>query len=90
MVDIRHEPSKDDVAVHQGLCELDVPLLVVATKMDKIGKSQVASHVKKIRQTLQSGVEIYPVSAEKRVGLDELWTLFEADMAPWFEDEELT
>lgn len=90
LVDIRHEPSKDDVAVHQGLCELDVPLLVLATKMDKIGKSQVASHVKKIRQTLQSGVEIYPVSAEKRVGLDELWTLFEADMAPWFEDEELT
>lgn len=90
LVDIRHEPSKDDVAVHKGLAQLDVPLVVVATKLDKIGKSQVPSHVKKIRQTLQANVPIYPVSAEKRLGLDELWALFESDLAEWSEQEELT
>lgn len=88
LVDIRHEPSKDDVSVHEGLCELDVPLAVIATKADKIGKSKLDSHVKMIRKRLQTDVKIYPVSAEKRVGLEPIWTLFEADMAPFLDNKE--
>ncbi|GMA55923.1 GTP-binding protein [Alicyclobacillus sacchari] len=80
LVDIRHLPSRDDVAVHAGLLELDVPITVVATKLDKIPKSQVAKQVRQIREALQTQVEIYPISAEKRLGLDELWALLESDM----------
>jgi GTP-binding protein len=80
LVDIRHEPSKEDVAIHEGLRELDVPLLVIATKSDKIGKSKVDSHVKMIRTALKTTVQIYPVSAEKRIGLEPVWELFESDI----------
>ncbi|WAH38946.1 ribosome biogenesis GTP-binding protein YihA/YsxC [Alicyclobacillus dauci] len=83
LVDIRHEPSKDDISVHEGLRGLDVPLMVIATKMDKISKSKVDSHVKVIRKALQTDVQIYPVSAENRVGLDVIWERFENDMAPY-------
>ncbi|GLV13814.1 putative GTP-binding protein EngB [Alicyclobacillus hesperidum] len=80
LVDIRHLPSKDDVAIHAGLLELDVPVTVVATKLDKVGKSQIPKQLRDIRDALQTRVEIYPISAEKRLGLDELWTLLESDL----------
>lgn len=83
LVDIRHEPSKEDVAVHESLQHLDVPLLVVATKLDKIGKSKLDSHVKMIRKTLDSKIPILPVSAEKQIGLDKIWEIFEQDMASY-------
>lgn len=81
LVDIRHEPSKDDVAVHAALLNLDVPVTVIATKLDKIGKSHIQRHMKTVRAALSSSVQIYPISAEKRVGLDELWSVIESDMA---------
>lgn len=80
LVDIRHDPSKEDVAVHQALLELDVPVSVVATKSDKIGKSYVQKNVRNIRNVLRTTAEIYPISAEKRLGLDELWTLLKSDL----------
>lgn len=80
LVDIRHDPSKDDIAVHRALLELDVPVSVIATKSDKIGKSRLQQHVQNIRKTLGTTAQIYPISAEKRLGLDELWTLLEADL----------
>lgn len=83
LVDIRHEPSKDDIAVHEGLQQLDVPLLVVATKLDKIAKSKLDSHVKTIRKTLDSHVPILPVSAEKQIGLERIWETFEQDMSSY-------
>lgn len=80
LVDIRHAPSKDDVEVHAGLRALDVPLIVIATKADKIGKSQIDAHVRQIRKGLQTDVRILPVSAEKRTGLEEIWAILEADL----------
>ncbi|WP_083511409.1 ribosome biogenesis GTP-binding protein YihA/YsxC [Alicyclobacillus acidiphilus] len=89
LVDIRHEPSKDDVAVHAALLELDVPVSVIATKLDKIGKSQVQKHLKIIRTALSTPVQVYPISAEKRIGLDDVWQLMEADLeAPVYRDVE--
>lgn len=81
LIDIRHQPTKDDVSVHEGLFELDVPLLVIATKMDKIPKSKVAMHVKQIKQGLGTGIAVLPVSAEKRIGLEEVWAIFEQDIS---------
>ncbi|ACV58853.1 ribosome biogenesis GTP-binding protein YihA/YsxC [Alicyclobacillus acidocaldarius] len=81
LIDIRHEPTKDDVAVHAALLELGVPVSVVATKADKIGRSHVPKHVKVIRDTLRTPVDIWPVSAEKRTGLEALWAVMEGDLA---------
>ena len=81
LIDIRHEPTKDDVTVHAALLDLGVPVSVVATKADKIGRSHIPKHVKVIRETLRTPVDIWPVSAEKRTGLEDLWRVMEADLA---------
>ncbi|WP_304459163.1 ribosome biogenesis GTP-binding protein YihA/YsxC [Alicyclobacillus sendaiensis] len=81
LIDIRHEPTKDDVAVHAGLLELGVMVSVVATKADKIGRSHIPKHVNVIRETLRTPVDIWPVSAEKRTGLEALWAVMEGDLA---------
>lgn len=80
LIDIRHPPSKNDVSVHEGLKQLGVPLLLIATKKDKIGKSRMDSHIKTIRQSLTPDAPILPVSAEKREGLEPLWEILENDI----------
>ncbi|SIS64098.1 ribosome biogenesis GTP-binding protein YihA/YsxC [Alicyclobacillus vulcanalis] len=87
LVDIRHEPTKDDVAVHRALLELGVPVSVVATKADKIGRSHVPKHIKVIRDILRTPADIWPVSAEKREGLEELWRVIEGDLGAWQHSE---
>lgn len=77
LIDIRHEPSAMDVEVHQWMTALGLPLTVVATKMDKISKSKVAPSIRVIRQQLETEAAVYPVSAEKQVGLDTLVDLVE-------------
>ncbi|WP_206831056.1 ribosome biogenesis GTP-binding protein YihA/YsxC [Alicyclobacillus fructus] len=81
LIDIRHEPTKDDVAVHEALLDLGVPVTVVATKADKIGRSHIPKHVKVIRETLRTSAHVWPVSAEKRVGLEDIWRIIEEDLA---------
>jgi GTP-binding protein len=80
LVDIRHDPSREDVAVHQFLQSLGWSVCVVATKSDKISKSAVKLSVANIRKVLQTGAPILPVSSEKNTGIDPLWDLLQADL----------
>lgn len=52
LVDGRHEPTKDDIAMYQYAQYLDLPILVVATKIDKIKKSQVNKAISVIKKSL--------------------------------------
>ena len=79
LVDIRHAPSKQDVEMYQYLRHFGLDGIVVATKADKISKSQVQKQVKLIRLALRlSGEDIaIPVSALKKTGYEELLGVME-------------
>jgi GTP-binding protein len=83
LVDLRHPPSKDDQAMYEWLRHNDVPVLVVATKADKIPKSQWVKHLKIVRETLgmDKGVQPLMFSSELGLGKDELWGILEQAMA---------
>ncbi|WP_313291175.1 ribosome biogenesis GTP-binding protein YihA/YsxC, partial [Exiguobacterium sp.] len=53
LVDIRHDPSADDVTMYDFLKYYDLPVIVVATKLDKIKKSQRDKHIAAIKRKLQ-------------------------------------
>lgn len=75
LVDIRHKPTNDDQLMYDWLSAQAVPKLVVATKLDKISKNQVEGRLKEIRTTLgMTEMEaLIPVSAETKIGRDEIW-----------------
>lgn len=83
LVDLRHPPSKDDQAMYEWLRHHDVPVIVVATKADKIPKSQWAKHLKMVRETLgmDKGVQPLMFSSELTLGKDELWGILEQAIA---------
>jgi len=52
LVDFRHEPSKEDIAMFELYKHYEIPVLVVCTKKDKVNRSQHAKHEAMIRKTL--------------------------------------
>jgi GTP-binding protein len=80
LIDIRHEPTKNDIQVHAWLLTLGVPLCVVATKSDKISKSAVKPSCQKIEKILSTPWPVVPVSSEKNVGIPSLWQVVETDL----------
>jgi GTP-binding protein len=74
LVDIRHEPSKQDVEMYEYLRYYGLDGLVVATKADKVSRNQIPKQIRMIRQTLKLGKDdiVIPVSALKRTGYEEL------------------
>lgn len=74
LVDIRHEPSAQDIQMYDYLRHYGLDGLIVATKADKVSRNQMAKCLKTIRQALDLSDEdvIVPVSALKRQGHDRL------------------
>lgn len=83
LVDLRHPPSKDDQAMYEWLRHNDVPVIVIATKADKIPKSRWPKHIKIVRETLgmDKGVQPLMFSSELGLGKDELWGILEQAIA---------
>ena len=79
LVDIRHEPSKQDVEMYRYLRYYGLDGIVVATKADKVSRNQQQKYVKTIRQTLKlSGDDkVIPVSSLKRTGHEQLLEVME-------------
>lgn len=75
VIDIRHEPSKDDVLMYEWLKHYEIPTCIVATKADKIPRSKWDKHLKVIKQALGADREVPVVlfSSETGLGRDELW-----------------
>ncbi len=80
LVDLRHPPSKDDIAMYDWLMHMHKDVLVVATKCDKISKGQWLKHVKQVREGLKAdkSQQILVFSAETGQGLEELHSWVEA------------
>lgn len=83
LVDIRHTPSKDDQMMYRWLLENKVPHMIVATKSDKISRSQLKPRIQDIRKTLGAPeeIQIVPFSSLNRQGLEEVWQGIEAHKA---------
>ncbi len=74
LVDIRHEPSAQDVQMYDYMKHYELDGLVAATKADKLSRNQINKSTAMIKKTLGMGKEdkVIPVSALKRTGQDEL------------------
>ncbi len=74
LIDIRHEPSKNDIEMYQWVVSNGFNPIIIATKLDKIKRSQVAKNIKIIKQTLrvQPGTMVLPFSATSKQGRDEI------------------
>lgn len=71
LVDIRHDPTKDDVTMYNYLFKNNVPFTIVATKSDKVSKSQVKNRCRSIASFLKVGEgNIIAVSSTNKVGKD--------------------
>lgn len=79
LVDIRHDPSENDKIMYDWVIHNGYRPVVIATKLDKLKRSQVAAHVKAVRQGLGMEKEdiLIPFSAETKQGRDEIWELIE-------------
>ncbi|WP_224925483.1 ribosome biogenesis GTP-binding protein YihA/YsxC [Bacillus pumilus] len=75
IVDLRHKPSVDDVNMYEFLKYYGVPVIVIATKADKIPKGKWEKHAKVVKQTLDiaSSDELVLFSSETKKGKDEAW-----------------
>ncbi len=80
LVDIRHEPRENDILMYKWIRHYAFEVIVVATKLDKIKKSQVQKHVSIIRKALEMKPEekVIPFSTETKQGKEELWAVFDA------------
>ncbi len=79
LIDIRHDPSANDKMMYDWIVSKGYRPIIIATKLDKIKRSQKEKHLKAIRQGI--GVlpetEIVPFSALSKQGCDEIWELME-------------
>ncbi|MDD3214341.1 MAG: ribosome biogenesis GTP-binding protein YihA/YsxC [Eubacteriales bacterium] len=83
LVDIRHEPTDDDVAMNQYLRQMGIPFTVVATKADKISRGARSKQLAPIcRALLVQPWEIIPFSSATGVGREELLEKIESVMRP--------
>ena len=81
LIDIRHEPSANDVMMYDWIVRQGFYPVIIATKADKIKRSQLQKHLKMIRTTLQlpAGTKVIPFSSVTKQGRDEIWELAETE-----------
>ena len=79
LVDIRHEPSANDKMMYDWIVHNGFEPIIIATKLDKIKRSQVQKNVKQIKEglNLRPGSSIIPFSAETKQGREEIWALID-------------
>ncbi|MGO3611569.1 MAG: ribosome biogenesis GTP-binding protein YihA/YsxC [Leuconostoc mesenteroides] len=76
LVDARHEPSEDDISMYEWLHYYNIPILVVATKSDKISRgkfNKAESVIKKALGFDNEDSDFQFFSSETKYGKDEVW-----------------
>lgn len=79
LIDIRHKPSDNDRLMYSWICDQGYEPTVIATKLDKINRSQIQKQVKLIKETLQCTPEtmVIPFSAQSKQGRDEIYAILD-------------
>lgn len=81
LIDIRHDPSANDRMMYDWIVAQGYQPIIIATKLDKIKRSQKDKQVKAVRQGLglSAGTTVIPFSSVTKQGRDELWELAEME-----------
>ena len=82
LVDIRHAPGANDKMMYQWIVDSGFKPIIIATKLDKIKRSQVQKQLKLIRTTLEvlPDTLMIPFSAQTKQGRDEIWAVIDEFM----------
>ena len=77
LIDIRHAPSENDRIMYAWVRRMGFEPIIIATKLDKINRSQIQKQIKLIRTTLEAGKEtiIIPFSATTKQGREEIYEI---------------
>lgn len=77
LIDIRHEPSANDKQMYEWIICQGYEPIIIATKLDKLKRSQVQKHMKMLADGLgvKPGTPILPYSALTKQGREEIWGL---------------
>lgn len=80
LIDIRHEPSANDKDMYNWIVYQGYEPIIIATKLDKIKRSQVQKQMKILREGLKlvPNTKIIPFSAETKQGRDEIWEIIDS------------
>ena len=79
LIDSRHKPSDNDIMMYEWIVSQGVTPIIVATKTDKLKRSQIKGQMELIMKTLNltSKDQLLPFSSETKVGVNELWEIIE-------------
>ncbi len=79
LIDIRHAPSENDRIMYDWICKNGYHPIIIATKLDKINRSQIQKQLKLIRTTLhtEEGTLLVPFSAETKQGREEIYEILD-------------
>ncbi|MBQ6661768.1 MAG: YihA family ribosome biogenesis GTP-binding protein [Lachnospiraceae bacterium] len=90
LVDIRHEPSDNDKAMYAWVVNRGLKPVVIATKQDKIKRSQLGKQLALIRHALGMGNDdlLLPCSSESKQGIAEIWAVMEKHLGVGTASEE--
>lgn len=82
LIDIRHEPSSNDCLMYDWIKNQGFQPIIIATKLDKINRSQIQKQIKLIRTKLKCGGDtiIIPFSSQTKQGRDEIYELLDSVM----------
>ena len=82
LIDMRHEPSANDKMMYDWVVSQGYNPIIIATKQDKLKRSQIDKHVRMLRQGLKlvPGTRIIPFSSVTKQGRDEIWELVETEL----------
>ncbi|RXI98447.1 YihA family ribosome biogenesis GTP-binding protein [Anaerobacillus alkaliphilus] len=80
LIDIRHEPTKDDISMYEWLKHFEIPVIIIATKADKIPKGKWQKHEKVIKEKLNKDPNdpIVVFSSETGYGKEKAWSTMES------------
>ncbi len=79
LIDIRHNPTENDRIMYRWILDHGYEPIIVATKLDKIKRSQIQKQIKLVREGLEvvPGTQIIPFSAQTKQGREEIWQVID-------------
>ena len=84
LLDIRHDPTADDRQMAEWIRYYQVPVILAASKSDKLGKTRIKPQAVKLRKQLgfDDSVPIIPYSAVSKSGIEELLSALDSYLQP--------